>query len=349
MRRPSAKQRRRFARLCRKRALRAQRRRRKRAGHLRQVGRHERRERCFLLAPEHFATYRDTERSKLVRFLERLRQFVLLQGKRVHIDFSRTRKMQATGTVLFAAELQRINHLVGPGRVTCGVPVDHVVAQVLQHVGVFRLLGQRRTCKVTADNVRYWKVHSGTVVNMELAAAAFEEYSRHFSDPQSQSLYDGLSEAMLNCRHHAYEEERGDGFPNLENWWMFAQCKDERLMVAVCDLGIGIPRSLRRKPSDVQEWLKQVLTKLALQDHDAALVRAALEYGKSRTGLPHRGKGFGNMRAVLDHLDGKLHIHSNRGVYMYDSDGQKENVWNSKASILGTIIVWDIALAKATP
>lgn len=203
----------------------------------------------WIEAPERFEIEANLQRAELVGFIKRLREAALSPTSLpVRIDFSRTEQMSAPGTLLFTAELDRINAL-RPNRVTCTWPATDRVAQVLQHVGIFEKLGQSRRCKITAKDVKYWKVDSGREVLGQLAAEAMQRYKDLFTD-QKQTLYRGITEAMTNTKQHAYEDERGDGFENvLPNWWMFSEYRDHRLVVAVCDLGIGIPRSLPKDKS----------------------------------------------------------------------------------------------------
>ena len=275
-------------------------------------------------------------------FFHRLRQCVL-RRRSVVIDFRTTRRMSAAGTLLLAAELSRINEILGAERfITCSYPRDRKVAQVLQHVGVFELLGQTRRCRITADDVKYWKVDSGSLVDGEKADKAMEGYKHLFSDPKRKALYRGLTEAMTNCKQHAYEEDRGDGLGPVPRWWMFSELRKGRLAVAICDLGIGMPRSLRRDDAGLLGMILNVFSTRRLAPHDGNFISAAMEVGKSRTGEQHRGKGLTDLRAVLDGLGGKLQIHSNQGFCEYEANKSGELCKNFKASmsIYGTLVLW---------
>jgi hypothetical protein len=266
--------------------------------------------------------------------------------------------MQAGGTLLLAAELERIRTL-GPGRVECIYPTNEIVAQVLEHVGIFDLLEHPRRPRVTHPTVRYWKVNSGTSAEGERAANAIEDYAVRFSDPNKQALYRALTEAMTNCRHHAYpdtEDDRraghwwtGPGAERARNWWMFSQLMNDQLTVGLCDLGIGIPRSLRRDEAGLLRTILNVITGRGLVPNDVQLISAAMAIGESRTKEQHRGKGLLDMRKVLDGLDGVLHIHSGRGYYRYTASRAGEKCTNFKKpmAIRGTLVLWQIPLAGA--
>lgn len=297
-------------------------------------------------APVVFGVQSESARRALTAFLQQVRKAATTKGK-VRIDFTRTTQMTAAGTLLLAAELDRLNTLLGRRRFCCSYPTNDVVAQVLQHVGVFEMLGQQRSCTVTADNVKYWKVDSGTTVEGERAHVAMEGYKHHFSDPEQKALYRGLTEAMTNCVHHAYDGERLDGFGKVTKWWMFSEERDGNIVVAFCDLGIGIPRSLPLDKAGLYGAIKAVMSTLGLGHSDGNLIRAAMEVGKSRTHKEHRGKGLMDLRAVLDAMGGVLQIHSNCGFYEYRAKNSSELCKTFKQmSILGTLVLWSVPVPK---
>jgi hypothetical protein len=294
------------------------------------------------------------DRAQLIHFLTELRALALedpTEGShgrrktRIRIDFSQTSWMTAPGTLLFAAELQRIM-VVAKRRITCTSAPKGVVAQVLAHVGIFQILGHGAKYKITADNVRYWEVDSGAEAQGEQATQAMQRYKYLFDDPK-QKLYRGLTEAMVNCREHAYSEDRGDGLPNaLPNWWMFSQYKDDKLVIALADLGIGIPRSLPKNKKGLLAAVREVIKRRGEPEEDVYLIKAAIEAGQTRTALTHRGKGLMDMRSVLDEVKGTMHIHSNRGSYKYEAGTRTETCTNfgPTLSIRGTIVVWEIPI-----
>lgn len=285
-------------------------------------------------------------RRDLQLFFDELRDAAVRERRHVHISFDDTIQMTAPGTILFAAELDRIRALQPNAHISCNWPRNAVVAQVLQHVGVFQKLGMKRTCKITANNVRWWKVATGSQVSGEQVGQAMAEYEHLFSSSKTKTkLYRGLTEAMANSRHHAYAEERGDGYKNvLKNWWMFSEHRDGHLVVAFCDIGIGIPRSLPLNDAGLWDDIRELF--MSRTDNDAERIRAAIEVGRSRTGKGHRGKGLMEIRSVLDALRGRLAIHSNRGSYLYDASNKQEKAVTFSANIRGTVIMWNIPVVQ---
>ena len=300
----------------------------------------------LVAAPAVFAVQTESTRRSLTVFLQKLRKLARGKGT-VRIDFSRTTNMTAAGTLLLAAELDRLNALLGVRRFCCSYPPNDVVAQVLQHVGIFEMLGQRRSCTITADNVKWWKVDSDSTVEGKRAHLAMAGYKHHFSGPEQKALYRGLTEAMTNCVHHAYDGERLDGFGNVTKWWMFSEERDGKIVVAFCDLGIGIPRSLPLNKAGLYGKVKAIMSALGLNHTDGNLIRAAMEVGKTRTLEKHRGKGLMDLRAVLDAMGGVLQIHSNGGFYEYRAENKSEQCKTFKQmSILGTLVLWSVPIPE---
>lgn len=209
------------------------------------------------------------------------------------------------------------------------------------------MMKTRRRASVSAEDVKHWQVASGNSVDGERTAPIIAEYERLFSLADAQRMYVGLTEAMTNSKQHAYKRARGDGTGKLaedSRWWMLCQKKDGKLYVAICDLGIGIPRSLR----EGSKWtLKQVteLVKSFGGRRDSAFIKAAVLLGRSSTDEEHRGKGLQDIKAVFDVMPtGTLRILSNRGTYSYLAEDGTEQLTDHSSSILGTLVVWLIPL-----
>lgn len=301
------------------------------------------------IAPESFAIETTDARQALASFLSKLRT-IAAEGRHGFIDFSRTRRMSAAGTLLLAAELDRINSLAGRRVFASNYPVDHVVAQVLMHVGIFEMLGRAKGPRITAANVKYWRVHSGYMAEGEKADQAMEGYKALFTDPEQKAMYRGLTEAMTNCKQHAYDGPRFDGLPSVEKWWMFSQIDNGQLCVAICDLGLGIPETLKADKAGLLAQIKGWLQRAGLENRDGNMIRGAMAVGMSRTGLENRGKGLPDIRRVLDGLGGVLQIHSNSGYCRFDAGSASEKCENFKKSlsIKGTVMVWVIPVREQT-
>ncbi len=313
-----------------------------------------------LHAPGVFGLITAKHRAETLKFLADLRR--LAEGnvvRKICIDFSRTKQMQPAGTILFLAEVVSIVECLDVRDrpvINCKLPMDKVAAQVLKHLGLLELLGSKAVVQVSADNVKHWKYESSNVVEGAMTASVLEEYRALFPHGPVRLLYEGLVEAMTNSRQHAYQRSRfARAAPTLleaaaakhRKWWMFSQHKDDHLSIVVCDLGMGIARSLLASP----KWTVRKVLDVASASSpffggkDSRFIRAAMELGRSSTNRPNQGKGLHDMKEVIDSQGaGALRILSGRGEYLYSGANRREQLRDFPTSIFGTIVEWRIPL-----
>ncbi|WP_426117211.1 hypothetical protein [Massilia sp. PWRC2] len=258
------------------------------------------------------------------------------------LDFSTTEKMHAEGTLLFLAELKRLlRHVKGEVEISCILPHNNKVAQVLSQIGVLKLVGCTTAITPVDDDVVNWKTAHGTQVLGEKYEDVLQEYDGDIADLLKDKLYTGITEAMTNVLNHAYDQTREDGLDvePMKEWWMFSQQQHGNLVIVFCDLGAGIPRTLPMKRAAV--WSRI----LAMgKTRDADVIRYAVEDSVSRTQQDHRGKGLGQIVRVVSGIPSAfVHVCSNRGVYTARHGGDTETGTYSD-SILGTLIFWRIPL-----
>lgn len=296
-------------------------------------------------APEIFTIGDKIHRARLLRFLKRLREALLLSKEAVRIDFSTTKKMYADGTLLFYAELSRINRLKSGVDVKCLPPRNEKVAQVLKQVGIFDLVGYRRKIETTHDDVIHWRSANGHEVIGEKFDEVLGQYDGQITDALSKNLYLGFTEAMTNCHHHAYIGVRPDGLhiaQEPKEWWMFSQERDGVLTVVFCDLGIGIPGTLPIKKPTLWQRIQSFGSKL-----DAHAIQEAIGESRTRTGLHHRGKGLKQLVDVTARVvGGEVNIFSNKGRFTLKSG--TESISQFKDDIFGTLIIWQVPIKGIT-
>lgn len=325
---------------------------RRRLRQARSLARRQGREECkkLMIAPKVFALLNKKNRRELIHFIRRLWKAARSGTTHIHISFKTTKRMHTCGTLYFVAEAERLLHVhQGNLKLTCSYPRDRIVEQVLQKVGVLKLIGKRERIPEDQyhETVRHWHAASGTQAIGEDIDPMLQPFDGKVTPALTRSLYKAVTEAMTNCTQHAYEAPREDGVPlelDLKKWWMFSQEKDGRLHVAICDLGVGIPNSFKDKP--IPGWHEVLKRFLGRSANDGLLIRAALELGKSRTDLPYRGKGLGQVIDVVTHATGgEITIHGNRGCYISRPDLMaKEIVQRFPDSIMGTLILWSVEL-----
>jgi anti-sigma regulatory factor (Ser/Thr protein kinase) len=286
----------------------------------------------------------------MLSFVAKIQEYVADKSK-VTLVFSKTKKMFPEGTLWLYANLDRfINGYKADIR--CHDVRDDIVRQVLNHLGFFGLLRQKDDKEVSHETVIHWNKATGTKVQGEKVESFVT-----INNKEIQSLFIALSEAMANCVHHAHAKD-----DPTRRWWAVTQSIDDNLFVCFCDLGMGIPESIRsnrqkRKKilrilssflkGDMKKTLEGINDIGTLYTKDGALIKAAFEIKKSRTGDIHRGKGLNELRSVLhDFRGGYLRVHSGFGYYEYsvtkeNGEIQSQEYENSESVFVqGTVITW---------
>ncbi|MGO4151473.1 hypothetical protein [Cupriavidus sp. YAF13] len=260
------------------------------------------------------------------------------------MDFSRTRKAFADGMLLLYAEVRRLRFDYPQVKIKCRLPANSKVAEVLKQIGLLDLLGCGKKITPSRADVIHWNFATGSSVDGEryedVVGIPFEG---SLAQPLHEALYVGMTEAMTNVIHHAYDGARDDGLIPIsqKQWWMFSTAKEGYLNVVLCDLGVGIPRTFPFKHPTIWNWL----TSLG-KTKDADVLTEAVKLGATRTGQDGRGRGLWQLLDFVNQLeDSHLTIHSNSGVYY--KQRAKTGTYNFRDSILGTLIQWRIPLRQA--
>lgn len=300
-----------------------------------------------IVAPEKICIGTDEMRGRVIEFLAELRRpFIAGKTGTVLIDMHGTTRFVVDGTLLFYAELHRLLD-IGRGnlRIRIKPPKNQKADQVLCQIGAYKLCGMDRACKSNFNDVVHWRVARGYVVDNSLCAPAIEAFEGQLAPPLLDGIFRGLGEAMTNTRHHAYMDTRGDGLNYKQpesDWWMFSQARDGMLSVVFCDLGVGIPNTLPIK----KKSLFEKIVSLGLSESDSAYIEQAIEDTRTRTHLPGRGHGLGNIVDTVSRYEkGMVLIFSNRGSYTLKHG--KVVTHDFKENIMGTLIYWHVPLQGA--
>lgn len=288
----------------------------------------------------------NNNRKSVVRFLSRLRQSALVLKRRVILDFSECSVINAPGMLLFVSELDRIKRILG-SKFNVGIEnsTNRLVDQVLYQLGVYELCSVVRSKRDSGnfdETVKHWRFATGQRANEE-TSRAFENFEGRLTTELAKGMWKSVSEAVVNSVEHAYVAPRGVNGARMghSRWWMFSQERDGKLTVAVCDLGIGIPKSL---PLNWQPGiLRRVLDSLSDTGSDVRAIKAALKVGATSTGKGHRGKGLPQIWNTLrSSSTASISIMSNRGTLTWNGEKQEEFTVEHTTSIAGTIIMWTV-------
>lgn len=303
--------------------------------------------RMRIQAPAYLDIMNPTRRTDTVAFLEAIRRCSRQARVEIVLDFSGVRQFYPTGAVLLVAEVHRsLDDGQRQYRVQATRPRSSREDQVLKQIGIYDLL--QIPCPESADDetVRHWRQATGVLSEGEKGGSILESYQGQLPDGITKGLYAGIAEAMTNTVHHAYLGEEGEKlrFGIGKRWWMLSQEKDDLLTVVICDLGIGIPRSLPRSSTFSAESVSELWRSLGLDRTDANAIKVALQLGRTRTGVEGRGKGLAEIVDAVNLSErGSVFISSNRGVFT--SQGGDVMATNSSRSIHGTLIHWQVPIA----
>lgn len=297
-----------------------------------------------LVAPPYFClvSSKGERNAASIAFLAFVRSIRTFKGKALCIDMSSVQRMVVNATLLFKAEL---SYLVQSGITVTGIPPrKERTDQVMAQTGLSALLGLPDCKKIDREDTVHWRHVSGI---WNLAQPSRLGGLLTGQEQQNAALYTGLIESVANCIEHAYREhpERRTFIGSQDGWWGFQQLRDGELSTCICDLGIGISKSLPIKLVDEPGMYAKLMSLFRhLRGNDIRSILAAIEYGRSSTGSEERGKGLRDAHSVIDNAgSGQLQIFSNRGLYLYNKDSGKPGSSGTRKlgdSIEGTIYYW---------
>lgn len=247
-----------------------------------------------------------------------------------------------------------------PGRITARCPPRSLAAQLMNHFGIAGHLGiTEHRNHPTHDSVINWRHCTGQTADGEKISLLLENYRTQTCADIPEGLYEVLTEALTNVRHHAYAP--GSSIPpKLQRWWLFARYDEPKdgssgdLYVAVYDMGAGIPDTMKKrlqsgeivlaKTDELFGWASQHPSKRL----EKQLLQRAIEHSRSSTGQTFRGKGLPEMREfVLQTKTGSLCIISGSAQYVCRSTSSQSTC--TSEPITGTLILWGIPLQPKEP
>ncbi|MCX4031827.1 ATP-binding protein [Aeromonas caviae] len=294
--------------------------------------------------------YNEKHFENLSSCLDKIRRHIKNNCK-VFLDFSETEKITAAAMLSLLSEVDQHTRLSphGYNSISFNHPKNEKIESILKQVGFYDLLRKKKRETKEFDDVVFWRYTSGVCSEPFLAQDTIQAIQKELEMKASKKLYRGFSEAMANSVEHAYASNRCldkiDVNTATEKWWCFAGIKDEKLILVICDKGVGIPNTL---PKTQAGLLQKIFEGLGIKTRtDSAFIKAASNLRETRTGLANRGKGIHDMKAVIDaHESGLLTIFSNRGYYGYtgNSGNIADFVIDYKHSVRGTIIEWSLPL-----
>jgi len=294
--------------------------------------------RSFIMTPENI--------SEVVEFIRRLNKKGV-SGQRMTIDFSKTVFMSALGTVYVYSEISKIQ--TAYQRAVVRIRTETVssiqVAHTLQESGLLQLCGSSAGPRgdflpiVQGKGDDRLSEITKYVLSTALSHGQLGDADR---DHAELLVHKAISEAMLNVQYHAYPQDKEYNF-----WWVTAAIFENELHIALCDRGVGIPKTLLKKA-----WFKKFAQTFELGVDDAKMIKEAMIYTRSSR-KKRAGAGWGSrdiQRLVLDHGRGRLTIISGAGHYHLQTQDNKphETTRKIRYDVAGTLIQWRIPLQQPT-
>jgi hypothetical protein len=295
-------------------------------------------------APPTIDLFDREDRCAAADFLSELRDNSRRPGVGLIIDLRQVTKVLPTGAVMLLAELDRLYAGQPESTLRLYRPKNEVIHAVFCQIGVYQSdnsLGP----EADRDDVKHWRSATGVASEGDKGGAILEAYEGRLAENLTSDLYAGIVEAMTNTVHHAYVGRQGFELKQFigRRWWALSQERDDELTVAICDLGIGIPRSLPRSATFTSDAVRRAWKRLGLDRSDASAIKVAVELGRTSTGQKGRGRGLSEIVEAADlSEEGRVLISSNKGVFV--SVNGKSYARNHSHSIRGTLIHWTVRI-----
>lgn len=277
----------------------------------------------------------------VVLFVRKLSSKALGNSK-VVINFSNTKRISALGAVYLYSEIDRVQMKLSVKIRIRGVSVKQV-RYALRMTGIFKLCGHPDPPADTTIPIFRGKgdhrLDDITQYLMDTALLANQLGIDNW-DHAERLANKAIGEAMLNVKYHAYRPDENHDF-----WWVTATILDDELHVALCDRGVGIPKTLPEKA-----WFKKFAKTLKLGIDDAKMIKEAMEYTRSSR-QTRQGVGLGSrdIQALISEQGrGQLTIISGAGHYRLQAQDGKahETARKIRYDVAGTLIQWRIPLPQ---
>lgn len=247
-----------------------------------------------------------------LNFINEYRYLIFKKRSNVSLNFKTLKHISAGAALLFVSELDRWRKVYNVKPLVIEIDKwDPVVRKYLFQLGFFDIL---KVCNpptkeeiLTEGEIgssEFLQFQSNDVVfgpDAVLLRQQIEEISGGKVVAKSQ-MFRAITEAMTNVSKHAYPERlKYDRTILYKRWWMTGSFDEKENMISIIffDQGVGIPNTIPNKYP--KEIIFSFLKGLGLNiNNDGALIRAAMELGRSQTELSYRGKGLPDVKKYIE-------------------------------------------------
>jgi hypothetical protein len=301
--------------------------------------------RTVLSGPTTLCIYDERWQNATLQFLNEIDRKLLIDYDNIVIDLSKVADATAAASLLLFAIVNRAQLIRNdPNVVRFILPAKSKNANGHRYIvktGLARALnsGSREKLEGLRVDEQFFQssaepmTHLFSTVNMLQSKAKL-------NDEQLLLLSSGISEAMLNVSHHAYEHRDFEVLKEIigKRWWQCAWFDDESdsVIFIIYDLGIGIFRSFT---NDSNGAIPQSPT------YEAEILKKAFTLGQTRFNLPERGKGSEDIKAPIRNLVAEkqsLLVYSGRARYTFESVRETIQSLAVPELMPGTLIQWEL-------
>lgn len=299
-----------------------------------------------IVAPKQFNLKDEQSHKELMCFIQDIFDSIKSSCD-LRLDFKNTETMFVDAALVFMANLDKAIKLKdASSKIKIAPSSSRGINGVLTQIGVLDLCNQDFHINPEEEvGVVDWIGLSGNVSDKLIPKEIFNFLEKVVGHMPPRVLVSAVNEALLNIKHHAYADDA------LGTWWLLAHKKNDGVVIVVCDVGMGIPKSLESGSYEhhklAQRYMIKLASKVQRNPKDSEMVRASMKIGKTRTGKGHRGKGLPAMMNVVEQLNDKqlvLNIYSNFGRFTKFGGVRKPVLNEYLDSIGGTVVVWMLPL-----
>lgn len=291
------------------------------------------------------------ERALTLKFLNKIETFIIVENRPIQIDFSNIKIITASVSLLLFAIVNR-NQLVTENMELIRFRFPNKKSNPEGYRWVVKTGLSKALLSGTLDKLdkltttqAYFQSSDKPDEHAYITSAMLQHKAK-MNDEQFELLSSGISEAMLNVSHHAYENEKYESQINIigKRWWQCAwfDPKNDSTTFILCDLGDGI----------CETYISDSPLSSNLVIRPEVIMKEALTTGNSRFKGVGRGNGSDDMkRPILSNISEKesLLIFSHRMEYCFSYDKEQiAEIYEIKSeSLPGTLIKWILTPKRA--
>jgi two-component sensor histidine kinase len=263
------------------------------------------------------------------------------ETKGIEIDHTTLQTIGIEAALLLTAQFHRMNryapNIVLRGKLA-GMPPH--IQTVLEGIGYLLFYPKNNLPTTSSTDTRYIRIKTGRGSDAQASGILVEAFrDEGFLDTQTATrLGKCLVECLDNVSQHAYAGTLKKSLK--KRWWMVGYCdrNTAELYFAILDLGIGMPRSLRRRR---REW-RHGLVPLLFGLDDRELIVEAFTRGFSSTKKKYRGHGLPSLKKIIDKFGrGQLRVFSHHTECRLEPNRPPHGLTH-KIPLEGTMLTWKL-------